>query len=253
MITDRFRTNVQAGNEVVVLDPELTRAAARGIGYTGSLNMTLNEARDLGAAMATDYYIVGDAQTLRRSSSAEPMFFESYCSFFIVAARTGALVSWDRLSFKNVNKTGAENALVNELGAKHLRQRILSSVKDFEDNSRQQRDEPIAADAIIEEAPNDELAAVEKGLRLPRAYQRLRPDYPETAAEADVEATVDILADIGADGEVSQVRVVKWAGFGLDEASIRIVKQLHFFPAMRNGVRIPMRVLLRYNFRKPNQ
>jgi hypothetical protein len=29
------------------------------------------------------------------------------------------------------------------------------------------------------------------------------------------------------------------------------VKQLHFFPAMRNGRAIPMRVLLRYNFRKP--
>ncbi len=27
--------------------------------------------------------------------------------------------------------------------------------------------------------------------------------------------------------------------------------QMHFFPAMRNGTAIPMRVLLRYNFRKP--
>jgi hypothetical protein len=26
---------------------------------------------------------------------------------------------------------------------------------------------------------------------------------------------------------------------------------MHFFPALKNGTAIPMRVLLRYNFRKP--
>jgi hypothetical protein len=29
------------------------------------------------------------------------------------------------------------------------------------------------------------------------------------------------------------------------------VRRLHFFPAKRDGVAIPIRVLLRYNFRKP--
>jgi hypothetical protein len=31
------------------------------------------------------------------------------------------------------------------------------------------------------------------------------------------------------------------------------VQQLHFFPAMRDRVAIPIRVLLRYNFRRPAQ
>jgi outer membrane biosynthesis protein TonB len=39
----------------------------------------------------------------------------------------------------------------------------------------------------------------------------------------------------------------------LDESVLTTVKQLHFFPAMRNGRAIPMRVLLRYNFRKPTE
>jgi hypothetical protein len=47
------------------------------------------------------------------------------------------------------------------------------------------------------------------------------------------------------------VYVVRWAGFGLDEATVATVRQMHFFPAMRNGTALPMRVLLRYNFRKP--
>jgi len=32
---------------------------------------------------------------------------------------------------------------------------------------------------------------------------------------------------------------------------IDTVKQMHFFPAMRDGAGHAMRVLLRYNFRKP--
>ena len=68
---------------------------------------------------------------------------------------------------------------------------------------------------------------------------------------AEAEATVDVVADVGADGEVIDVEVVRWAGFGLDEVTAETVRQLHFFPAMKNGVPVRMRVLLRYNFRKP--
>jgi len=88
---------------------------------------------------------------------------------------------------------------------------------------------------------------------LPKPYRRLRPAYPESAARAEVEATVDVVVDVGADGEVGQVEVARWGGFGLDEITIATVRQLHFFPASRNGIPIPMRVLLRYNFRKPSQ
>jgi outer membrane biosynthesis protein TonB len=47
------------------------------------------------------------------------------------------------------------------------------------------------------------------------------------------------------------VEVVRWAGFGLDEAALSTVRQLHFAPARRDGTAVPMRVLLRYNFRRP--
>jgi TonB family protein len=57
--------------------------------------------------------------------------------------------------------------------------------------------------------------------------------------------------DIDARGEVVRAEITRWAGYGLDESVLDTVKQMHFFPAMRQGVAIPMRVLLRYNFRKP--
>ena len=104
---------------------------------------------------------------------------------------------------------------------------------------------------MIEEAPEDEKSAENQGIRLPRPYRRLRPAYPDTAARAEAEATVDVVVDVGTDGKVGDVQVVRWAGFGLDETTIETVRLLQFFPAMKNGSQIPMRVMLRYNFRKP--
>src|SRR5262245_4759125 len=51
---DTLRTKLRATGDVSVADPDLSRAAAKGIGYTGSLNLTVSEARDLGAALATE-------------------------------------------------------------------------------------------------------------------------------------------------------------------------------------------------------
>jgi TonB family protein len=90
-----------------------------------------------------------------------------------------------------------------------------------------------------------------QGVRAPRPYRRLRPRYPETAARAEVEAIVDVLVEIDARGEVGRIEIARWAGYGLDQSVVDTVKQMHFFPAQRDGVAIPMRVLLRYNFRKP--
>src|SRR5256714_3341996 len=86
----------QGGTRLVMLDRGLGAAAARGVGYRGSLNVTLAEARNLGAAIGCDFYVTGDAQTIRRSSSARPVYFESYASVFVVSARTGRLVLWER-------------------------------------------------------------------------------------------------------------------------------------------------------------
>src|ERR1044072_5598795 len=71
--TDTLRTKLRATGEATVADPDLSRAAAKGIGYTGSLNLTVSDARDLGAALATEFNILGDAQTLRRSSFESPV------------------------------------------------------------------------------------------------------------------------------------------------------------------------------------
>jgi TonB family protein len=246
------RSQLRSTGEFVVADADLSRAAARGIGYAGSLNLTTSEARDLGAALAAEFYIIGDAQTLRRSSFQTPVYYESYCSIFLVSTRTGRLLFWERPSFENKEATTAEAQLSQYLSGDDLKRRLLEAVRQAHADERIKRTiPPSTAEAVIEEAPEDEKAAEIQGIRLPRPFRRLRPAYPDTAARADAEATVDVVVDVGTDGEVGDVQVVRWAGFGLDEVTVATVRQLHFFPAMKNGTPVPMRVMLRYNFRKP--
>jgi TonB family protein len=250
--SEKLALNLKHQTSVVILDRDQVRAAARGAGYAGSINLSLNEARDLGAALGCDFFILGDAQTLRRSPSTGPVYFESYASIFVVSARTGRLILWERPSFQGGAAAVAEQALLSELSGFEERHQVELSVRRAQEDERGERE--LTTDqqiTIMEEAPDDDKSAAAEGLRLPRPYRRLVPAYPESAARAEAEATVDVLVDLDSSGEVIRVEIARWAGFGLDETTVDTVRRLHFFPAMRNGVAIPIRVLLRYNFRKP--
>lgn len=249
---EKLALNLKHETNVAILDRDQVRAAARGAGYAGSINLSLNEARDLGAAFGCDFFILGDAQTLRRSPSTGPVYFESYASIFVVSARTGRLLLWERPSFQGGTPAVAEQALLSELSGFEERRQVELSVHRAQEDERGERE--LTTDQqipIIEEAPDDDKSAAAEGLRLPRPYRRLVPAYPGSAARAEAEATVDVLVDLDSSGEVIRVEIARWAGFGLDQTTVDTVRRLHFFPAMRNGVAIPIRVLLRYNFRKP--
>lgn len=252
LASDKFASNFKHETGLNILDREQARAAASGAGYAGSINLSLGEARDLGAALGCDFFTLGDAQTLRRSPSTGPVYFESYASIFVVSARTGRLVRWERPNFRGATEALAEQGLLAGLSSGHADPPYVISIRHAQEDERSERE--LTSDSqvpIIEEAPDDDKSAAAEGLRLPRPYRRLVPAYPDTAARAEVEAVVDVLVDLAATGEVTHVDVARWAGFGLDEETVATVRRLHFFPAMRDGVAIPIRVLLRYNFRKP--
>lgn len=255
LAAEKLASNLKRESSLSIMDRDQTRAAARGSAYTGSMNLSRNEARDLGAAIGCDFYVLGDAQTLRRSPSTGPVYFESYASIFVVSARTGRLIRWERPNFAGAAPAVAEQSLLAELSGFEAKHRLRLSVHRAQEDERGERALTIEPGdrliPIIEAAPDDDKLAEAEGLRLPRPYRRLTPAYPETAAQAEAEATVDVLVDLDASGEVMRVEVERWAGFGLDQSTIETVRQLHFFPAMRNGVAVPIRILLRYNFRKP--
>src|SRR2546421_4178537 len=223
-------------------------AAARGTGFQGSLNLATSEARDIGAAIGCDFFVVGDADTVRRSPSTGAAYFESYASMFIVSARTGRLVSWERPLERRDTAEEAEKALLKTIdNADRYRVSILRALEDeTAERAAAVESTPTAIEVMSDEKDSSDA-------RVPRPYRRLKPPYPDSAAVAEVEATVDVLVDIDARGEIGHLEIARWAGYGLDQSVADTVKQMHFFPAMRDGVAIPMRVLLRYNFRKPSK
>ena len=234
-------------NGVTIVDRNLAIAAARGNGYQGSLNLTTQEARDLGAAIGCDFFIIGEAHTLKRSPSTGEDYFESYATIFIVSARTGRLIAWQRPSERRETAEQAEPALLKNLTNESSRYRV-SIMRAAEEEAAVRAAAVESPPAAIEVMSDDDESKTDT--RAPRPYRRLKPPYPDAAAQAEVEAVVDVLVDIDARGEVGKIEIARWAGFGLDQSVIDTVKQLHFFPAMRDGVAIPMRVLLRYNFQR---
>jgi TonB family protein len=248
----RETLNTKEGvREFTVIDRDQSSAAALGAGFEGSLNLPIQQARDLAAAMGCDFYFIGDAQTLRRVPSTKPPYYESFATVFLVSGRTGRLVLWERPTVQRDAAEDSEKALLAILSSAETREHYFVAMRRAQEDERAERVNAVESPAQIIEVMTDEAVETNQEVRAPRPYRRFKPPYPEAAARAEVEATVDVLVDIDARGEVGRIEISRWAGYGLDQSVIDTVKQMHFFPAMRNGSALPMRVLLRYNFRKP--
>jgi TonB family protein len=248
-VREALRTDKLAlENGLKVLDRNLVLAAALGNGYQGSLNLTTQEARDMGAAIGCDFFIIGNAETVKRSPSNGEDYFESYAVFFIVSARTGQLVWWQRPAERRETPEEAEMVLLKTLLSGEANRYRVLILRAFKDEAAARAATVESPPATIEVMSDDDHSKGDTSA--PRPYRRLKPAYAEAAAQAEVEATVDVLCDIDAHGEISNIQVARWAGYGLDQTVLDTVKQMHFFPATRDGVPIPMRVLLRYNFQQ---
>ncbi|MGH9945432.1 MAG: energy transducer TonB [Pyrinomonadaceae bacterium] len=252
-VGDQLLATLTAGGAFAPVSRGQAQAAARGIGSQGSLNLTLAEARDLGAAVGCDFYVAGRAETLRRSSLTRPLYYESDASLFFVSARTGRLVLWDQLSVEADAPEESETRLLEGLKARvpDRYAEALRAARESEERERLKGSEAGGA-ALVPEAP-EEGTPEARGFRPPQPYRRLRPASTEAAARHEVEATVDVSVTLDVEGEVKDVAVVRWAGYGLDESVAAAVRRMHFRPATREGTPVPVRVLLRYNFRRPTK
>ncbi|HXI26069.1 MAG TPA: TonB family protein [Pyrinomonadaceae bacterium] len=250
---DTIRKSVLKGsnNDCALVDSDLAQSAAAGAGYDGSLNLSTDDARDIGAAIGADVYFIGDAQTVRRSPSTGAAYFESFASVFLVSARTGRLILWERPLERRNNPEESEQALLQTLSSSDTRQRYQIAIRRTLKDEAVERAEAVESPPPIILGMSDNTIDSPRDTREPRPYRRIKPPYPESAAIAEVEAVVDVLVDVDSRGEVGRVQIARWAGYGLDQSVIDTVKQMHFFPALQNEKAVPMRVLLRYNFRKP--
>ena len=224
------------------LDDSLSEAAFSSVTYENPFNLSLREAKNVGAAIGCDYFLLLKAQSLRRYSFEKKEFYESFAAVFVISSRTGRLVFWKLVSFEAENSSEAEKKLLNSASdlSAEISQKLKTDAKE-ESNGK-------SADNF--ESLPDENSSEAKDFRPPLPYKRIRPEYTKIANLYSVEATIDIEIDVDETGKVARAEIVRWAGFGLDESVTETVRKMNWRPAERNGKTLPVRVLLRYNFKK---
>jgi periplasmic protein TonB len=87
------------------------------------------------------------------------------------------------------------------------------------------------------------------GVSEPIPIYKPDPAYSEEARKAKYQGTVVLWIVVDATGNVTDCRVVKPLGLGLDEKAVETVRTWKFKPAQRNGTPVPVRVMVEVSFR----
>jgi TonB family protein len=234
-------------SEIELLDEDLVRTASRGAGYAGSLNLSLDEARALGQSFGCDFYVLGKVQVTRRLAGSDQYYFDALAGLFFVEARTGKLILFVYEQSKAQDGRQAMDQLKETLKRNwsHYAEFMVSTRK-LQIASFQSVGQPTPPPI---EVLTDDLAA--QGVQQPFFYQRIKPEYTEQADLAGIAATVELEAVFRDDGNIGELEIVRWAGFGLDESAMATVKKLRFKPAEKGQKQLTIKGLVRYNFRRP--
>lgn len=87
------------------------------------------------------------------------------------------------------------------------------------------------------------------GISAPIPIYQPEPPYSEEARKAKFQGVVVLSIVVDTQGRVSDVRLVRRLGMGLDEKAVDTVKTWKFKPALRNGTPVPVRVMVEVTFR----
>jgi len=237
---DDLRETLSSGP--TVLDNSLSETAFKSVAVENTFNMTTAESKRLAAVIGCDYFVIVRTGELRRSSFEKPEYYEAFSVSYLVSGRTGRLVFWELKNFIADTPAEAKKVLLKSVGdySANIVEKIRTGFKV-----------EIAAksNGSIEEVPSDDSAET-KTFRPPMPYKRIKPEYPGIAYLYGARGTVDISVDVDEKGTIMRTEIVRWAGYGLDEAVDDAVRKMNWRPAERSGKPLPMRVLLRYNFTK---
>ena len=225
-----------------VLDDSLSESAYLSSAPTTPFNLTTVESKRIGSAIGCDAFIILRSATQRRSAYKRAEYYESYAAIYVVSSRTGRLIFWKLQQFEAPKPDKSLKMLNDSVGS------FASEITtDLRTSLRNEVNEP--QPLTMEEVPTENSPAA-KNFRAPVPYRRIKPEYTARASLYDVAAAVEMVIDLDAEGTIQRTELVRWAGFGLDESAERAVRSMNWRPAERNGKTLPMRFLVRYNFRK---
>lgn len=224
-----------------IIDSSLSETAFASANFETPFNLTTEESKIISSAIGCRYFLLVRTENQRRASLTKDDYFEASAAIFVVSSLTGRLVFWklelaegktpndaNKRLFDSIEKVAAEvSNKINETGKEEIAEKPTPN---------------------INELPAEDSTEA-KGLRPPLPFRRIKPEYTNTANLYDIAATVDIEIEVSETGKIIKTEIVRWAGYGLDESVKDAIYKMQWRPADRNGKTLPMRVLLRYNFK----
>jgi TonB-like protein len=241
---------------VALADASMVDPVLKALAYDGSINLSTDRARRLASAIGCDFFVAGKTETLTRSEREKESHEEAYAGVMFVDARDGSLAAFDFLSEKASTREAALNGIVKLLSARaagyidRLIQLRVSALVPSSKASSTMRDSSTID--LIEDIP-DEGSARSTGFNPPQLLNRVKPDYTREAESADITATLEARVVFRSNGEIGEIQITRWAGFGLEESAERAIHQLKFKPATRDGKPVSVRAVVRYNFRRVSE
>jgi TonB family protein len=87
------------------------------------------------------------------------------------------------------------------------------------------------------------------GVTAPRPIYNPAPNYSEDARKSKLQGIVQLSLVVDAHGSPTHIQVIRSLGMGLDENAVEMVRTWKFKPGTRNGVPVPVRMVLEVTFR----
>lgn len=227
--------SVKMDKKFRLVELSMADAAFRSAEIAEPFNQTVETARTLSEIIGCEYFVLIRTGDHRRAGVDRPDYFESNAAVFIVSGRTGELRQFRLYVSEGKTEDAARSALKNS--AAEIADEISRAVAGDQPDDTAKTDLPLPPDPASQT------------FRAPVPYKRMKPDYTEQAMIYGIEATVDVSVDIDAKGTVLRTDIRRWAGYGLDESVEENIRRMNWRPAELAGKYLPMRILLRYNFK----
>lgn len=84
----------------------------------------------------------------------------------------------------------------------------------------------------------------DKGITSPKLIFKITPEYSDEAIKAKISGIITIEAIIMPNGEISDIKVIKGLGYGLDEKAVETISKWKFIPGMKNGKNVAVIILI---------
>lgn len=95
---------------------------------------------------------------------------------------------------------------------------------------------------------DDSIYTTGNGVRNPQILSKQKPKYTEEARRDKIQGVVVLSAVFGKNGTITDVRVIRGLGYGLDEEAVKAALLIKFVPGTRDGRPANVRARLEFTF-----